>query len=150
MYFQQILENQGYHGTGIFMVTYSSVQNLIHSYSSINSFSVTLEVTYNQGGISCILKTIFVGIIPTNIRWLDSGWNIKSLPGFGSINKNELIIFYNDCYYNWDLAVENNIIVDYVFGWNRVGQNYEFADTFMPGHSYWMYTFQSCVLERDV
>jgi len=51
---------------------------------------------------------------------------------------------------SWNTAVSNGWISDYVFGWDRSGQSYNFADMFMPGHAYWMYAYQPCTLRRTV
>lgn len=77
---------------------------------------------------------------------LSQRWNIMSIPNDHNINKS--IILVNNI--AWDDAVTAGIISDYVFGWNRVTQSYNFADTFMPGYAYWMYAYQPCTLKRVI
>ena len=38
------------------------------------------------------------------------------------------------------------IVSDYIFGWNDIGQYYEFADILQPMYGYWMYVFEDCEL----
>ncbi len=78
----------------------------------------------------------------------EQNWNIISVPYNQSVNKMDIIVEYMGTDYMWADAVTAGIISDYVFGWNRGTQSYNFADTFMPGYSYWLYAYQPCTLKR--
>jgi len=78
---------------------------------------------------------------------IKANWNIFGLPNDQSANKTDIIVNYDDTDYNWSDAVSNGYINDYIFGWNRVSQGYEFADTLTPGYSYWMFAYQPCNLK---
>ncbi len=75
---------------------------------------------------------------------LSSGWNMISLPFNQSINKNLIYVNFNDTFYSWDEAVQNNIIVNFIFGWNRTLQASEIIEELKPGFSYWSYAFEPC------
>jgi len=70
----------------------------------------------------------------------EAGWNIVGLLCDQPFNKTGILV--NDT--SWDDAVTAGMINDYVFGLYRLGQSYNFADTFMPGYAYWMYAYQPC------
>jgi parallel beta-helix repeat protein len=80
--------------------------------------------------------------IDNSITTLSPGWNLISIPCDCSVNKNEIIVNNTE----WDLAVSNGWISNFVFGWNRTGQNYEFCESFEPGKSYWLFATQNCKL----
>jgi hypothetical protein len=82
--------------------------------------------------------------IDSYITNLEAGWNAISLPYNQLVNKTE--IFIDDV--PWNIAVSNGLISDFVFGWDRNTQSYNFADTLMPGFAYWMYAYQSCTLKK--
>jgi len=48
--------------------------------------------------------------------------------------------------YSWQQAVDNSIISEYVFGWNRNIQSYSFANMFESGNGYWLYAISDCTL----
>ena len=77
---------------------------------------------------------------------LETGWNIVGLPYDQNVNKTNILV--NDI--PWDNAVTTGIISDFVFGWNRAGQSYNFADSLLPGYAYWMYAYQPCTLKRAI
>jgi len=79
---------------------------------------------------------------------IESNWNILGLPNDQSANKTGIIVNYGGTDYNWGDAVSNGYVSDYVFGWNRASQGYEFADIFEPGDAYWMYAYYSCTLKQ--
>ena len=73
-------------------------------------------------------------------------WNFISLPFNQSANKTNILVRYGGTNYTWAEAVTNGYINDYVFGWNRLGQSYIFADTLEPGYGYWVYAYNDCEL----
>ena len=75
---------------------------------------------------------------------LETGWNLVGVPYYENVSKDYILVDDTD----WDTAVDNGWISDFVFGWNRDGQSYNFADTLLPGYAYWMYAYQPCTLKR--
>lgn len=124
----------------------SIIKNPMHSYSNIGIYPVFLLVRDNYNSTSSITKIVLVGIIPDWICNFNGGWNMKSQPGYDPINKTDLIILYNYCYYSWIQAVQNNIVSDFIFGWNSAIQSYIFADTIYPTEGYWFYSYEDCTL----
>jgi C1A family cysteine protease len=94
----------------------------------------------------CDLVISNISFIPDNyITKLDSNWNIIGGPNTYQINKTELTLDN----IAWDDAVSSNMVSDYVFGWNRIGQFYEFSDTIYPGFCYWLFSYQVCILKES-
>jgi hypothetical protein len=73
-------------------------------------------------------------------------WNFISLPFNNSINKTDIIISVNQTTYSWEKAVNNNIILDYIYQWNRSNQNYESVDILNSGYGYWVYAYNNCTI----
>jgi hypothetical protein len=80
---------------------------------------------------------------------IDKNWNFFSIPLNQSIDKSQLMITYNHMNYSWDQAITSGIINEYIFGWDRLGQYYTFANTFNPGYGYWMFSYENCTLSLD-
>jgi len=95
----------------------------------------------------CMLFVENITNIPDEyITDLQSNWNIFSIPFNQSIDKIDMLA--DDV--EWNTAVANQWVNNYLFGWNRAGQYYEFADTLLPGYAYWMYAYQPCTLKRAI
>jgi len=96
----------------------------------------------------CELWIENITILPEDpyITQLEAGWNIVGVPHNENVSKDNILVDEIP----WDDAVTGGIINDIVFGWNRAGQSYTFADTFMPGYAYWMYAYQPCTLKRAI
>ncbi len=77
---------------------------------------------------------------------LTDQWILISIPINEPILKEILIVYYNDVYYSWQEAVQNNIVIDFVYGWDNDIQGYEFVDVFEPGCGYWIYSYENCEL----
>lgn len=77
------------------------------------------------------------------ITELKTNWNIISIPYSQHLEKTDLLV--DDV--SWYTAVSNGWISDYVFGWNSVGQSYEFSNLFEPGAAYWLYSYLECHLK---
>ena len=88
--------------------------------------------------------------VSKNITTLSNNWNFISLPFNQTVNKTDIIVNYAGTDYTWSQAVTNGYVSDYVFGWDRNGQYYNFADTLMPGYAYWVYSYQPCILKRTI
>jgi len=81
----------------------------------------------------------------TNLKFK---WNIFGVPFNQNIEKTDLIVNWNGIDYNWSEAVSNGIVIEYVFGWNRISpQSYYFSDLFEPQLGYWIYVYYDCILK---
>jgi hypothetical protein len=80
-------------------------------------------------------------IIPIN-----KNWNIISTPFYEIIDKNDVIIQNNSINYSWNEAINEGIILDYLYNFNRTIQNYEFSQEFNPGFGYWIWSNYDCDL----
>lgn len=74
---------------------------------------------------------------------LSEGWNFISFPFNQTIDKQNISIRYNQSSYDWQDAVNSDIISNYVFGWNRSLQSYTFSDTIIPGEGFWVYSYEN-------
>jgi len=85
---------------------------------------------------------------------VEQNWNLVGSAYNQPINKSDMIVNYNGTDYTWADAISGNnslgspILNDNLFGWNRLGQHYDFCDTFMPGYAYWMYVYYQCTLKK--
>jgi len=115
-------------------------------------FADILEPGFGCWMYACESCEIWIENITLNydnyITDVEQGWNIISVPYNQSLNKADIIVEYLGTDYTWSDAVIAGLASNYLFGWNRVGQSYNFADTVMPGYSYWMYAYQPCKLKR--
>ena len=95
----------------------------------------------------CDLVISNVSFLPdTFITELDANWNTIGFPHTHQINKTELTVDNIP----WNDAVSSHMVSDYLFGWNRAGQYYEFSDALQPGGSYWLFSSQIYVLRQSV
>lgn len=81
-----------------------------------------------------------------HIKNLQTKWNFVSLPFNQSVDKTNLLVKYNGSEYTWQDAVNQSIVLGFIYEWNRTGQNYELTDTLVPGEGYWMYAYHDCEL----
>jgi len=82
------------------------------------------------------------------ITELKQKWNIMGIPFNVSLPKEDLIIIYDETEYTWQEAVDNSIILGFIYGWNRNSQTYTLTDDFDPGCGYWMYAYYNCILKK--
>ncbi len=80
---------------------------------------------------------------------LSTNWNLISLPFAKSIDKTNLIINTSGVEYSWSDAVNEGIVSDYIFGWDRSGQSYIIDNVLKPGFGYWFYSFERCELRVE-
>jgi hypothetical protein len=73
-------------------------------------------------------------------------WNIFGIPYNEMANKTQIRINGD----TWDNAVAGAILDDSVFGWDRQYQSYYLATSFAPGESYWLYSYQPCVVSLEL
>jgi len=91
------------------------------------------------------------------ITSLQFRWNIIGLPAEQTINKTTLIIRYLGGDYNRKQATTNQnptggpLIVSDIFGWKRTPpQGYIISTSLDDGYCYWMYSYYSCILKRQL
>ena len=65
-------------------------------------------------------------------------------------NEIDVIVDYGDIDHTWNQAVTGGVLVNFVYGWNRIGQYYQFTDDFNPGEAYWIYASQPCMQKRNI
>lgn len=107
------------------------------------------DITYSDGYPGCDIDAI-QGLAPLveplDVTSLFSGWNFISIPSVHSFSKSNMTIISNNENYSWQHAVDNGLVDEYVFGWNRSLQRYYFTDTFQTGNGYWVYAVENCTL----
>lgn len=83
---------------------------------------------------------------PFMITELKEGWNIIGYPNQGTISKYDISIIYNDETYNWTEAVNQMIIIHFIYSWNNEKRYYDFSDELEGGYGYWMFSWHDCEL----
>jgi len=81
------------------------------------------------------------------ITQLLEGWQIFSIPLQYQIQKTDVIVVYDGTEYTWQEAISNNLVVNYLYGWDRENkQYYSASDTLEPGFGYWINSYVNCTL----
>ncbi len=75
-------------------------------------------------------------------------WNLVGLPFNRPVDKNDLAIAYNGSDYSWQEAVDDFIVLGFIYGWVDTTQSYELTDELIPGKGFWIYAYYSCVLKK--
>ena len=85
-----------------------------------------------------------------NITTMEYSWNAMGIPADITINKTDLIIWYNGSEYNWTEATTGGdpILLSFIYDYNRTIQSYIDSSVLNPGRSYWMYAYYNCILFR--
>jgi hypothetical protein len=91
-------------------------------------------------------SSVTAEFIELGVLSLEENWNLVSIPFNESINKEDIIVSHNGTNYSWNDAVANDIILNFLYYWNRISQNYELKNTLDPGYGYWMYAYEKCDL----
>ena len=76
-------------------------------------------------------------------------YNLVSIPFIGCFDKNNIIVIDNRAVYSWSEAVNEGVILNFVYHWNRQMQSYESTDILEYSYGYWMYSYQPCMLLRQ-
>ncbi len=77
---------------------------------------------------------------------LNKGWNGISIPFNRSLQKSSIKIIYNTTTFDWNEAVDEGIILDFVYHWNEFQQMDELTTILKPGVGYSIYAFQDCIM----
>ena len=94
-------------------------------------------------------ETIEITVYETHLIDIKPEWNLISLPCYENIDKTNIMVRNNSVNWTWDEAVDQDIILDLIYDWNRTSQTYNnpFAvDTFEPGRGYWIQSYYDCEL----
>jgi hypothetical protein len=76
---------------------------------------------------------------------LKNKYNLISIPINQTITKTDLIIINNTIEYSWTEAVDEGIILNFVYAWNRISpQTCEITDVIKPGNGYWIWAYYNC------
>ena len=79
-----------------------------------------------------------------NGNYIDSsiGWNLISAPCNYNISLDNLTIIYNNNSYTWNEAINESLIMRWVYTVNRSNGMYETVDKLKPGYGYWIYCYE--------
>ena len=118
-----------------------------HTYAGYGTYFVSLTVFDYDGKSGKTSKFVFIKIHVSNLQ---QKWNFFSLPFNQTVIKKNISIIFNGTEYSWDEAVNETIIVKFIYEFNRSNQNYNLVDILKPGHGYWMYSYELCELRSIV
>jgi parallel beta-helix repeat protein len=76
-------------------------------------------------------------------------WNLIGLPGNKSVNKENMSVYYNEMIYTWQEAVDNTIILNFIYTWDEVDQKYIISDHLTPSKASWVYAYVDCRLLKN-
>ena len=82
------------------------------------------------------------------ITVLQENWNMVSVQYKKTIDKEDLVIICDNKKFSWNEAVDDGLILDYLYGWDRIEQNYYDSDVFEPGEGYMVFAYQECILAK--
>jgi hypothetical protein len=81
-----------------------------------------------------------------NITTLHSGWNSVGINGEYQLQKQDIKLEKDFTTYDWNQAVTQGFVNNFLFAWNSQGQVYEFSDQLNPGNAYWLYATTDLLL----
>jgi len=126
-------------------------QNPTHQYASHGNYTVCLTVKDDDGAIDSICKIVHISTVEVSVNIsLTEEWNLISIPVSDSINKNDIKVNYSGVNHSWQDAVDDGVIIGFIYDWNETEQNYEFTDALEPGQGYWVYAYSACDLWASV
>ena len=117
------------------------------SYSMLGTYTffVWAEDAYGNANISAVYTFNIKNLYSDS---LVSHWNLIGLPFNETVDKIDLIIVNNSILYSWEDAVDNDIILGFIYGYNRSSDSYEVVDSLIPGYGYWLFAYQACDIWR--
>lgn len=72
---------------------------------------------------------------------LKTGWNFVSLPKNETVYKYDVFVRNDTQNYTFQQAIDNGIILRFLYGWNRTLQSYYDSDYFEPYNGYQFYCY---------
>lgn len=102
-------------------------------------WSANVTDTYNWTNATYRFM-ISAGIAPAD-KGDDAGWRITSLPVNTTVSRFDVRVINATQNYSWQEAVDLEIILAFVYGWNEENQYYEFSSSFAPYRGYWIYLY---------
>jgi len=110
------------------------------------TFNNTLEPGYGYWVYAYNPCELWIPLMNANfddyITGLKQNWNLVGSPGDENVSKGDLLIDG----ISWDDAVTGGYVSNFIFYWDRLGQNYDFTNILEPGYAYWMYAYLPCTL----
>jgi VCBS repeat-containing protein len=94
-------------------------------------------------------------LIPSNvpadnhITYLDVGWNLVGVHE-DDLLKTDILVQYDGQWLTWSEAVGDDVILDFIYGWDSANQNYTLSDIFVSGYGYWVYAYHGCALKEPL
>jgi hypothetical protein len=98
----------------------------------------------------CELLISSNAVSSNHITDLKQNWSLMGIPFNTTLHKENLTIRCNNTDYTWDQAVTNNIIIQYIYAWDRVDKFYIVTDYLDPTYGYWMFAYHDCTLKKQV
>ena len=92
-------------------------------------------------------------LIPSNVEagnhitYLDVGWNLVGVHD-DNIPKLDVYVQHDGDWLTWSEAVGDGVLLNFIYGWHRVGQYYVLGDTFVSSYGYWSYAYEACALKE--
>ena len=99
----------------------------------------------NVGVIFLFILVLFVPALNAeeDFNPSEQGWWIVSIPTTETTHKHNITIKNNTNTYTWEEAVENEIILDFVYTWDRDDGVYYLTDYFQSYYGYWMFFYDT-------
>jgi hypothetical protein len=103
---------------------------------------------YSYEDCKLLARVQGISVRDNYITDLITNWNIVGLPYDLSVYKQNITVYHNGVEYSWFEAVNNSIILDFIYTPNETNQNYITTDNLQPGKAYWMYAYHNCTLKK--
>lgn len=103
----------------------------------VNKKTLAVIVSVSALVSACIGLTLIGGDDPAVSV---SGWQLVSMPF--TTHKSDVVVYHNDFFFNWSDAVDQSLVLDFVYGWNRTNHIYELSNIFQENHGYWVYLYE--------
>jgi hypothetical protein len=75
-------------------------------------------------------------------------WNLIALPFNNPVAKQDLTIVSGGILYTWQDAVNNTLVLDSIYIWAALTQNYGTTSLLNPCQGFWMYAYNDCILKK--
>ena len=84
-----------------------------------------------------------------NKTMISSGWNMFGFPATSIVSTKNITVTSNSEEYTFQEAVDNKIIISYIYNWSRITHYYDYTEKFYPGFGYLMYSYYNCTLSFE-